>query len=50
MKYYCIAEKLERGRSVYTCDGVLVKEEKAYRCPKCNSTFSISFVEPKNYK
>ena len=48
--YYCIAETRLRNGGVVTCNEQLVKEEKLYRCPKCNSTFSISYVEPKTYK
>lgn len=39
--YFCEANK---------CNGFLKKEAEVYRCPKCNSVFSISWIKKKNYK
>jgi ribosomal protein L37AE/L43A len=27
------------------CKAILKKEENKYRCPKCNSTFSVKWIE-----
>ena len=55
MNYYCKADKkIHRKNGTFShityCNEVLQKEEKCYRCPRCNSIFSISYVEPRKYE
>ena len=55
MTYYCKAnKKIHRKNGAFShityCNEPLRKSEKYYRCPRCNSIFSISYAEPKRYE